>query len=84
MPKKFARAPIGSKINQCHFGALRFFVTRHPKYAPNFGAGQKNNQCHGTVALARWAPLNILDTFPHYTRTNCSNDYWIWSLLIAP
>ena len=53
------RAPIGSKINQCHFGALRFFVTRHPKYALNFGAGQKNNQCHGTVALARWAPLVI-------------------------
>ena len=24
--------------------------------------GAKNNQCHGTVALARWAPLDILDT----------------------
>ena len=57
------RAPIGSKINQCHFGALRFFVTRHPKYALNFGVGQKNNQCHGTVALARWAPLDIDITY---------------------
>ena len=29
--------------------ALRFFVTRHPEYAPNFGAGQKT-----TSAMARW------------------------------
>ena len=57
----YTRAPIGSKINQCHFGPLRFFFMRHPKYTPNFGAGQKHNQCHGTVALARWAPLFIQD-----------------------
>ena len=29
-------------------------------YALTFGAGQKNNQYHGTVALARWAPLIIM------------------------
>ena len=54
-----ARAPILPKINQCHFGYLRLFVTGRPKCLQNFRAGQKNNQCHGTVALARWAPLCI-------------------------
>ena len=31
----------------------------YPKCALTFRAGQKNNQCHGTVALARWGPLWI-------------------------
>ena len=54
----YSRAPIRAKIKQCHFGESRFFVMGHPKYALTFGAGQKNNQCHGTVALVRMAPLN--------------------------
>ena len=28
-------------------------------YVLTFGAGQKNNQCHGPVALVRMAPLMI-------------------------
>ena len=55
----YTRAPIRAKINQCHFGESRLFVMCRTKYALTFAAGQKNNQCHGTVALARWAPLVI-------------------------
>ena len=60
----FALAPIGGKINQCHFGDLRVFFrgTQYMyllTYVLTFGAGQKNNQCHGLVALTRWAPLDI-------------------------
>ena len=28
--------------------------------------GKKNNQCHGTVALARWAPLTIQEEIVLY------------------
>ena len=37
--------------------------------------GAKNNQCHGTVALARWAPLMILDCSfeKNYFRLNPGN-----------
>ena len=39
------------------FGASRLFITGPPKSALTFWAGQENNQCHGMVILARWAPL---------------------------
>ena len=76
----WSRAPIGSKINQCHFGALRFFVTRHPKYAPNFGAGQKNNQCHSTVALARWAPLLMIENSSSWLGFSILEVTWFFPL----
>ena len=44
----FSLEPIGGKINLCHCGNLRAFVTGHPKYVLTFVARQKNNQCHGT------------------------------------
>ena len=64
---KQSRSPIGAKINQCHFEASKLFVkiiqdiiifiAQH-----SFKASQKNNQCHGTVALASSAPLKIVIT----------------------
>ena len=38
---------------------IKVFCYGAPKVCPNFQGGAKNNQCHGTVALARWAPLYI-------------------------
>ena len=64
----FALAPIGGKINQCHFGDLGFFAKNMYFVLCIFGAGQKNNQCHGTVALASSAPLPMrYDCFKFYT-----------------
>ena len=34
-------------------------------YVLTFGAGQKNNQCHGPVALVTMAPLYIIYYFPY-------------------
>ena len=47
----YTLALMRAKINQCHFGKSRLFVTGRPKYGPTFGAGQKNNQCPGTLDL---------------------------------
>ena len=47
-------APIGAKINQCHFGESRLFVPGRPKYALTFRAGQKINQCHSTWDWLDW------------------------------
>ena len=44
------------KINQCHFGDLRGFFMGHSEYVLTFGAGQKNNQCHGTWDWLEWRP----------------------------
>ena len=54
--KLFSLAPMWGKINQCHFGDLRAFVTGHPKYVLTFGVGQINNQCHGTWDWLEWRP----------------------------
>ena len=61
-------APIGSKINQCHFEAMRLFgnisILGYHDFEAIFKAwlqGEaKNNQCHGTEALVRIAPLFII------------------------
>ena len=34
-----AKLPIRAKINQCHYGESRLFVTGRPKYALTFRAG---------------------------------------------
>ena len=59
-------APIGSKINQCHFEALRLFgnifqgiIIQRQIFKAWLRGEAKNNQCHGTVALVRMAPLKI-------------------------
>ena len=49
-------APIGGKINQCHFGDLRVLVTVVAKIYNDFQAGHKNNQCHGTWDWLEWRP----------------------------
>ena len=37
-----------------------------PKVCPDFRGEAKNNQCHGTVALARWAPYIKMLEDPFY------------------
>ena len=64
----YTMAPIGSKINQCHFEASRLFgnifkgikISRQIFKAWLRGEA-KNNQCHGTVALVRMAPLVMFE-----------------------
>ena len=41
---------------------FKTFCYRALNICSKIRGGAKNNQCHGTVALARWAPLDILDT----------------------
>ena len=53
-------APIGGKNNQCHFRDSRGLFLGRPIYVLTFGAGQQINPCHGTVALVRMAPLEII------------------------
>ena len=78
----YALAPIGAKINQCHFGESRLFVTRHPKYALTFGAGQKTTSAmaHGTVVrlatvviwLGGWQHQMLLEDFDLNDGCECS------------
>ena len=62
----YTMAPIRSKINQCHFEASMLFgnifkgITISRQIFKAWLRGKaKNNQCHGTVALVRMAPLSI-------------------------
>ena len=62
-------APIGSKINQCHFEASRLsgnifqaIIISRQIFKAWLRGEAKNNQCHGTVALVRMAPLVIFNT----------------------
>ena len=50
--------PSRTKSTSASWG-FKTFCYGMPNMCSNFRAGQKNNQCHGTVALARWAPLYI-------------------------
>ena len=78
----YALAPIGAKINQCHFRESRLFVTRHPKYALTFGAGQKTTSAmaHGTVVrlatvviwLGGWQHQMLLEDFDLNDGCECS------------
>ena len=63
------RAPIGAKINQCHFGESRLFVMGCPKYVcPDFRGGAKKQPApwHGGTgqmgALENAHDLYVLTT----------------------
>ena len=59
MGTEFARAPFRARINLSHFGADINYLIYLVKLFSNFGAGQKNNLCHGPVAQVRMAPMSI-------------------------
>ena len=75
----YTLALMRAKINQCHFWKSRLFVTGRPKYGPTFGAGQKNNQCPGTLDL-----LDGLDEpmrYLYWIQTNTITNtffWWLW------
>ena len=54
---------------------FKTFCYRALNICSKIRGGAKNNQCHGTVALARWAPLMILDCSfeKNYFRLNPGN-----------
>ena len=51
--------PSGPKSTSATSGLSDFLLQGAQTFGQTFGAGQKTNQCHGTVALARWAPFYI-------------------------
>ena len=53
------RRPSGQKSTSATSRIREFLLRGSQKGALTFEAGQKDNQCHGTGALARWAPLSI-------------------------
>ena len=59
----------GAHLDQNQPVPLRGFETfcyGAPKMCAEFRGGAKNNQCHGTVALARWAPLLIQEDLDYF------------------
>ena len=46
-------------------------------YVLTFGAGQKNNQCHGPVALVRMAPLEMIIFIYNIVSFSISLYYWM-------
>ena len=59
-------------------GDLRGLFFGCPIYVLTFGAGQKINPCHGTVALVRTEPLIITICFNMHHCTKVIKSYFKW------